>query len=224
MLYRAKTEVVGKRLDVNELHARISKHIKQHLPVRVTKRRDTNQTPGVVYMGGMYHADYDHRGWSRYIEIVLSYHTLDDKIKITDYRWRRMCNLFADTMLHELIHVRQYRSRNFKDIPGYESTAEFAKQRKDQTYYGDKDEMGAFSFNIACEMVDRFGLDYRSAMDYMDSNEAKKHKRTSWHRYLHAFDWNHNHKIIRKMKKKVRNQLENAYVGKPFKTTDHLTY
>jgi hypothetical protein len=120
--------------------------------------------------------------------------------------------------------MRQYRSRNFKDIPGYESTAYYHKQRVNQEYYGDRDEMGAFSFNIACDMIDRFGLDKPAIQKYMDSMQAKKHKKTTYHRYLAAFDWNHNHPKIRQMKKKIANQLDYAYVGKPFKTTNHLTY
>lgn len=224
MLYRAKASIVGQRLTVNEVHKRIAKHIKAHLPVRVTQRKDASQHQGLIYMGGMYHSEYDRKGFTRHIEIVLSYHPDDTALTVTEYRWRRLCSLFADTILHEIIHARQYRSRNFKAIPGYESTAEFAKQRRDQSYYGDKDEMGAFAFNIACEMTDRFGFNYSAIAKYMDSDQAKKHKRTSWNRYLAAFDWNHNHKIIRKMKKKVRNHLDNAYIGKPFKTTDHLTY
>ena len=84
--------------------------------------------------------------------------------------------------------------------------------------------MGAFAFNIACEMIDRFGYDKKSIQKYLDSMQSKKHKKTTYHRYLSAFDWNHNHPRIRQMKKKIMYQIDYAYVGKPFKTTNHLTY
>ena len=58
----------------------------------------------------------------------------------------------------------------------------------------------------------------------MDSNQANRHKNSYWYKYLTTFDWNHNHNIVRRMKKKIMHQLENAYYGKPFKTTDWLTY
>ena len=106
--------------------------------------------------------------------MVFSYNPLDQVIKISKSRWTKMCRLFADTVLHEIIHTRQYRARNFKDIPGYESTAYYAKDRKEQEYYGDRDEMGAFSFNIACDMIDRFGNDRKVIQKYMDSMQAKK--------------------------------------------------
>jgi len=225
MLYSIGREFVGKKIAVKELQKLLSTHIKSRLPVKVVrKQNDHKQKPGLVYMGGTYYSDYDKHGYTRSIEIVLSYHPLDDKIKITEYRWTRLCQLFADTILHEVIHMRQYRSRNFKEIPGYESTAYYHKQRVDQEYYGHRDEMGAFSFNIACDMIERFGNDRTTIQKYMDSMQAKKHKKTTYHRYLAAFDWNHNHNIVRRMKKKILHQLDYAAVGKPFKTSNHLTY
>jgi len=225
MLYSAGKDIVGKKIAVKELQKQLSTHIKAHLPVKVVrKQNDHTQKRGLIYMGGTYYSEYDSNSYTRFIEIVLCYHPLDSVIKLTEYRWVRLCQLFADTILHEVIHMRQYRSRNFKAIPGYESTAYLHKQRVTQEYYGDRDEMGAFSFNIACDMIDRFGYDSSAIWKYMDSMQAKKHKRTTYHRYLAAFDWNHNHPKIRQMKRKIMNQLEYAYVGKPFKTTNHLTY
>jgi len=225
MLYSAGRDVVGKRMAVKDLQKILSRHIKSHLPVRVVRRQnDYTQQRGCIYLGGTYYADYDSNQTSRFIEILLCYHPLDEKIRLTEYRWTRLCQLFSDTILHEIIHMRQYRSRNFKCIPGYESTAHYRKQRMDQEYYGHRDEMGAFSFNIACELVDRFGHEPQSIKRYMDSMQSKRHKKTSYHKFLKAFDWDHDHARVKKMKKKIIKQLEYAAIGRPFKTTTHLTY
>lgn len=223
MLYKAGASIVGKKLTIAEIHKILSTHIKAHLPVRVKYKEDPGQEPGLIYMGGTYYSDYDRTG-KRQIEVVLSYCLFDEYLTITRSRWTRLCGLFADTILHEVIHMRQYRTRKFKSIPGYESTAHLAKQRRDQEYYGDKDEMGAFAFNIACELVDKFGYKPTEIWNYLDSNRAKRNKRSTYLRYLKAFDFNHDHKIIRKIKRKIMNQLPYACHGKPFKTTDHLTY
>lgn len=225
MLYNAGKDIVGKKLPIKDVQKSISAHIKANLPVKVVrKQNDSTQKPGMIYMGGTYYSDYDKSQTSRFIEIVLSYHPDDEKLKITEYRWARLCELFADTILHEVIHMRQYRSRNFKSIPGYESTAYYHKQRVTQEYYGDRDEMGAFAFNIACDMIDRFGNDKSAVQKYMDSMQAKRQKKSSYYRYLSAFDWNHNHPRIRQMKKKIIRNLDYAEAGKPFKTTNYLTY
>ena len=223
MLYSARAKVVNKKLTVDKIHAILRKHVKSHLPIRVKLDRDANNDAGIIYVGGLYDSIKDRKG-SRAIELVLSYNPNDSHIKLTSYRWTRMCWLFADTILHEIIHMRQYRARSFKPIPGYQSTAQYAKERKEQEYYGDKDEIGAFSFNIACELYDRFGNDYGQAVKYMNSDEAKRHKRTTYYRYLKTFDFNHNHPIIKTVKKRIKFYLPYAPYGKPFVTTDHLTY
>jgi len=225
MLYTAGRDIVGQKMPVGVLQKKLSSHIKSHLPVKVVRvQQDRKHNPKLVYMGGTYYSDRDQAGYARFMEIVLSYHPSTEQIKMTDYRWRRLCSLFADTILHEMIHMRQYRSRNFKCIPGYESTAHYHKQRIDQEYYGHRDEMGAFSFNIACDMLDRFGYDAVEIRRYMDSMQAKRHKSTSYYKFLNAFDWDHDHIKVRQMKQKILKQLEYSAIGRPFKTTTHLTY
>ena len=221
--YSLKSEIVGRNLAPNTLHRVISRHVKSQLPVKIKKCIDPKIQRGLIYTGGVYYSDRDKKGKTA-IEVNYSYHPLDDKIKVTDYRFKRMAMRFADVVLHEMIHMRQFRSRNFKNIPGYQSTAELSKERKAQEYYGDRDEMGAFAFNTACELIDRFGYNPYAIKAYMDSNDARRHANSWWYDYLKYFNFDHNHPIIRRMKKKILRQLENAYLGKPFKTTDHLTW
>ena len=223
MLYELKPYVVGHRLAIKDLQKLLSAHIKWHLPIKVTLKRDPSHEKGLVYIGGAYYSGNDIEN-RRHVEITFSHKDTDATIKLSDSRWDRMCRLFADTILHEIIHIRQYRTRAFKDIPGYESTAYYAKDRKEQEYYGHKDEMGAFSFNIACELYDKFGNDFDAAKKYLDSNLAKRAKKSSYHKYLKVFEWNHNHPVIRSMKKKIIRNLPYAQIGKPFRTTNHLTY
>ena len=73
-------------------------------------------------------------------------------------------------------------------------------------------------------MIDKFGYDPKAIKRYMDSMQAKRHKRTTYSKFLSAFDWNHDHARVQQMKHKILRQLEYAQIGKPFKTTTHLTY
>jgi len=223
MMYELKPFVVGKRLAVRALQKLLSDHLKYYLPIRVRMDHDSTHEKGLVYIGGAYYSYHDQEE-HRQIEIVFSYKSKDATLVLSDHRWGRMCKLFADTILHEVVHMRQYRTRNFKDIPGYLSTAYYARDRREQEYYGHKDEMGAFAFNIACELNDKFGNDFDAAKHYLDSNLSKRAKKSCWHKYMKTFDWNHNHPVIRSMKKKIIRNLPYAQIGKPFKTPDYLTY
>jgi hypothetical protein len=223
MFYSLNGEIVGKELSPSQIQKRITRHVKAHLPIKIKKCIHAPTTKGYIFMGGVYYSDKDAKSTPA-IEVNFNYNPTDKKLKLTQYRWKRMAVRFADVMLHEMIHMRQFRARNFKSLPGYQSTAELAKERKEQEYYGDRDEMGAFAFNTACELIDRFGYDPNRIGKYMDSNECKRHKHTWWYYYLKTFGFDHSHPIIRRMKNLIMRQLENAYVGKPFKTTNHLTY
>jgi hypothetical protein len=224
MLYSLKPEIVDKRLPIGDIIRKISKHIKAHLPVKVVSNRYKPVKPGEVWIGGAYYSDLDSSGKKRFIEIGLSFPTDTQTMKTSSYRWERICTLFADTVLHEIIHTRQYRARNFKDIPGFESTAYYAKDRREQEYYGHRDEMGAHSFNLAQDMIDKFGLDTRAIKEYLDSPVPKRVRPNGWGRFMKAFEYDHNHPKVCQMKRKIMTQLEYAQAGKPFKTTNYLTY
>lgn len=219
--YSLHKDIVGKTLTPDQIQTKIRRHVKPLAPIKIVKNVTSKNKIGYVYMGGLYHSEHD-RQHKKAVEVNFHYHTNQTTIKITDYRWKRMSLRFADIALHEIIHQRQFRARNFKSIPGYQSTAHLTKERKAQEYFGDTDEMGAFAFNIACEMIDNFGYDPTAIKRHLDS--AKRKNNSWWYSYLKTFKFNHDHKIIIRMKNLIMRQLENAYIGKPFKTTNHLTY
>jgi hypothetical protein len=224
MLYKLKSEFVGRRVAIDEISSKISKHLKKHLPIRVTSERFKEAKGNEIWIGGMYHSDYDRKGYSRFIEVQLAFPPDIESMKLSLYRWQRICVVFSDIMLHEIIHTRQFRARNFKPIPMYQSTAQYAKDRKQQEYYGDRDEMGAHAFNLACDMIDMFGWDPKGIAEYLDKNQPNRKRKTMWQRFLAAFNNNHDHPKVRQMKLKIMRQLEYAYAGKPFRTNNHLTY
>lgn len=224
MLYSLKPEIVDKRLPIGQIIRQLSKHIKAHLPIKVVSYRHKPVKPGEIWIGGAYYSDDDKQGKKRFIEVELAFPTVTATMKTSSYRWERICKLFADTILHEIIHIRQYRARNFKDLPGFESTAYYAKDRAWQEYYGHRDEMGAHSFNLAQDMIDKFGFDPNAIREYLDSTVPKRVCPNGWGRFMKSFEYDHDHPKVHQMKHKIMTQLENASHGKPFKTSNYLTY
>ena len=224
MLYKLKSEIVGQRLTVGEISKLLSQHIKQHIPINVKRSRLAPVGKKEIWIGGAYYSDLDRLKRKRFIEVEFAYPINTSTIQISNYRWERMCQLFADTVLHEIIHTRQYRARKFKAIPGYESTAYYARTRKEQEYYGHRDEMGAHSFNLAQDMIDKFGWNLKAIKIYLDSKVSKRARLNGWGNFMKAFEYDHDHPKVCQMKRKIMTQLENAYYGKPFKTSDHLTH
>jgi hypothetical protein len=222
ILWKLRPEVVDVTLKVKNLHSILAKHIRQHLPVRVSKYVDPKVDPGWIYIGGSYYSEYDKK-FHKCIEINFNYNTYEKQLCLSRTRFRRLCYTFADTLLHELIHMRQYRRRKFKDLPDYESTAELITQRAEQSYLGCTDEIDAYAFNMACELMDRFSSNQKMASEYLSTKHRKgRLKSNTLRMYLKAFDYNHNHRIIKHLKKRTIMYLPKAELGRPYLTKDWI--
>lgn len=216
-------KIVGQELTNSQFHSIISKHIRSQLPVKVIKRSDVKVDFGYVYTGGLYYSDND-RARKTCIEIVFVYNPIIGSVCITAQRFRRMCALFADTILHELMHMRQYRSRKFKELPDYASTAEKTEQREEQEYLGNPDEIDAYGFNIACELMDKFGGSEKKVIRYLNEDQKGRRRRHNcWRMYLKAFNHDHDHPIIKRVKKKVMRYIPYAELGRPYRSKDWIS-
>jgi hypothetical protein len=223
IMYLAKDRVVDQQVTAAEFHNIITKHVKSYLPIRTRKYQDPLVESSRVYIGGMYYSQYDFDK-QKSIELCLAYNPKDRQIKMNLNRFKKFCSNFADTILHEVIHMSQYRKRRFKSLPGYSSTAESTKQRIEQEYLGEDDEIDAYSFNIACELHDKFNGDNRLIIDYLNEDQKGKRRRhNSWRMYLKAFNYDHNHPILRKVKKRVAYYLPKSHsYGRPIHPKDWI--
>lgn len=215
-------EITDQNIEIKKFHAKLYNHIKKQLPIKVIKSRELKVAENRIWVGGFYHSERD-RIKLQCIEIVLIYNLFQDEINIPKHVFYNVCRSLADTILHEIMHMRQYRRRKFKDIPEYSSTASRKEKKQEQQYLGNSDEIDAYSFNIACELLDKFRNNTESVINYLNENQkGKRRKHNCWRMYLKAFDHNHNHPIIHRVKKKVIRYLPHALNGKPYKNKDWI--
>ena len=224
LIHTLAPEIVKQPLTVGQFHKKITTLLKKHLPVRVRKEFSPKVDQGFVYVGGCYHSAYD-ADYKKCIEVLFQYRTDEKVINLTSKRFAGMCTTIADTMLHEIIHMRQFRRRNFKQLPDYASNAEKSELREEQEYLGCSDEIDAYGFNIACELMNKFGKNNIQVVNYLNENQkSKKRRHNSWRMYLKAFEHDHNHPIIQRVKKKVVRYLPAAEVGKPYRNKDWINW
>lgn len=223
ILWQIYPEIIDKKLTQDKIHAILAKHIKKNLPVRVSKKTDPTVESGWIYIGGTYYSDWDEE-CKKCIEVVFVYNPSDNHILLTKQKFQKMSKTFADVVLHELIHMRQYRRREFKVLPDYESHADLDELRQEQSYFGCTDEIDAYSFNIACELLDKFKNNSESVIEYLGKNHRKGRLQShSLRLYLKAFEYDHNHLIIKRLKKRIIRYLPNAQIGKPYRTADWIS-
>jgi hypothetical protein len=224
MLWQIHPEVVDKTLTPAQFKSIVAKHIKTWLPVKVSLKSDPIVDLGWIYTGGTYYSDWDADN-RKCIEVVFVYNPFESHVNIDQKKFKKMCNTFSDVVLHELIHMRQYRRRDFKVLPDYESNAEMSELRQEQSYLGCTDEIDAYSFNIACELLDKLGNDRNAVIEYLGKTHKKRKLRShSLRFYLKAFEYNHSHPIIKRLIKRIIRYLPNAELGKPFRTADWINH
>lgn len=224
VVYTLASEIVNQSLTVEQFHKKVTKLLKNHLPVRVRRSYNKKVDPGFVFVGGTYYSAYDEDN-EKCIEIVFEYRTDQKILTLSNKRFASICMNIADTLLHEIIHMRQYRRRDFKYLPDYASNAEKTERRQEQEYLGCSDEIDAYGFNIACELMDKFNRDKVLVINYLNENQkSKKRRHNSWRMYLKAFEHDHNHPILQRVKKKVVRYLTAAEVGKPYRNKDWINW
>jgi len=209
-------------LSTTKFHSILRNHIQKSFPIKIKKLKDSKVNTDLVWIGGTYYSELD-KTKKNSIELVIVYNTLD-KINIPARRYHRTCISLANTVMHELIHMRQYRRRKFKVLPDYASNADKTEQREEQSYLGNSDEIDAYSYNIACELMDKFKYDTVKVINYLNEDQKKmQRKHNSWRMYLKAFNHDHEHVIIKRVKKKVVRYLPYAISGKPYKNKDWIS-
>ena len=224
LLYSSGHRVIDQSLSIDQFHNRLVYQIKKHLPIKFRKTKNPKVINGWVWVGGAYYSDKDEEG-DRSIEIDFCYNSNQQNITITRKRFSRVCMGFADTILHELIHMRQHRRRQWKSTPDFPSTANRAKQREAQEYLGCRDEVDAYAFNIACELHDKFNGNQKHVFRYLDQDhKGANRKHNCYIMYLNAFGHDHNHPIIKQVKKKVASYWPMAKVGKPYRNSEWINH
>jgi hypothetical protein len=216
--------VIPGPLPVMDFHKRVIDCLKKHIPIRVSKKFVPNALKaGQVAISGYYHLDHDAAG-NKPIELIFFYHSQDDHIKLNRKRINNIGALAADTILHEIIHMSQFRKKNFLVCSEYRSYARRVKTREAQEYLGKFDEIDAYAFNIVDELADRFGTDRSRIVAYINSDQRYRRQRNnSWLIYIRAFEHDHNHPVIRRLKKRVVKYLDRIHTGRPYDVNPWLT-
>jgi len=222
MVRLIKADIVDQILTIEQFHNKLNNHIKYWMPIRSRKTREPQVPISYVFVGGMYHTEYD-LNRQKSIEVSFAYNLNDQTVCFTSRRFNRLSERIADVILHEVIHMRQARKRKFKELPGYSSTAESTKKRVEQEYLGDPDEIDAYAFNMACELKDKFGNNMQNIVNYLnEEQQGRRRAYDTWRTYLKAFDYDQNHRIIKRIKKRSIYYLSRSQVSKPFQPKDWI--
>lgn len=215
--------LLGNKISAVGVHSIIKNKLKSLAPFKIKKTYTYKVDPGIPYVGGSYYSYLDQE-YDNCIEICFYYFDKDTQIQFNRKQLHDTATLIADTVLHEIMHMRQYRRREFKSLPDYNSKAYRSDIRKEQAYLGNTDELDAYAFNIACELHEKFKGNTCKIVNYLNKPLKRTRHKNTWKIYLKAFEYDHNHLIIKRLKKKVVGYLPAAAIGKPYKSNDWINW
>ena len=184
---------------VTDLTALFRKHV--NIPrVRLFTHRHAGVDFDTVSIGGHHDSDEDS------IDIHVIYHPDQQHIDMATLDWPRLSLDLAECIGHELVH-RAQQQRKRKPSTRYRSQDTDAQKRHDQEYLGSAEEIEAYGYSIAAELVvkhNTFTLDpvalnqivmysvYVNTFDTDESIVLKLHKQIS--KYLRRLEVDYNDK------------------------------
>jgi len=219
-----KRHILTKKMPFKKFFQKFSYQIKKFARVKITVNYDNKIDKDVIFVGGSYDSELDQDNKIS-ISIDLYYNKKFKTVDLSEISYFNFCVTVADVLIHEIIHMRQHRKRNYKNVRAYYSQARSEKKRDIQNYLGHKDEIEAYSFNIACELIDKFKEDEAKVKTFLNGGiRIKTNKMACFRQYVNAFDKDWNHPVMVSLKKQIISNIPKAQIGKPFRNNYWIWY
>lgn len=194
-----RKELVGIPKSVSEISAIIGDIIATNFRTDVLHADAQEVDVGDINVSATYDPDLDSMD-RPCIELILVYSTLDSYLLMDDDLFDAITRRVCDSLSHEQIHQQQHRAR-FWESWDYDTDDV-------EEYLGNKDEIDAYSHNIANELLDY--TDYQNALTLLQTPSiiTLEHSVNLWV-YLRTFG-SVDHPVVKRLLKKIVRRLPNV--------------
>ncbi|HET8688379.1 MAG TPA: hypothetical protein VFM18_17350 [Methanosarcina sp.] len=157
--------------------------------LRFYTKKDARIAKHNILIGGEY-VPHDDEDDEPCIHIHLTYSTKDKIISIDKVDWGTLGFHIANVITHEYIHRYHISKRNFKFGRSYKNDKISKFETTMQDYLGCQDEIIAYGFNCAAEIV-VYNLSFENTKTYI----------------LYRKHFNEDHQVLKKLKKQTTQYL-----------------
>lgn len=192
-----KKQIVNNSVTFDQLYIIISKHLKIVYPLLTVKQVKVSACPDTISIGGCYYPTSDQNG-KKCIQLIFQKNPINDTFVLTGKMFKCVMYLIADTIMHEIIHMYQYRKRKFLPLSHCKMYAVSNLIGKQQQYYGQHDEMYAHAFNVLYEVLDKTR---KELSEFNILNSKILNKSSTYRTYVETFGTAHT--ILTILKSKV---------------------
>ena len=184
--------------------------VEKHFPIASVKIvRNAELSEGELTIGAHYDPEKDEEGETAvFITIVFSKEGPESFTWNSDSK-KYFLNKLKDALKHELLHMKQYRDRDFHaGNDGYDDSD------MEHEYMSRPDEIEAYAMNIGDEFIRKVGKD--GAIDLLRmakktaqfKNELDEFLSPDLMAYFALFNWDTNHPVIKRLIKKIYQHIQ----------------
>lgn len=199
-------DVRNKFIPVDEMINLLAFYVSTNYRVNVSHAMSVKAPANSLIVSGDYDYEADEEGKVP-INLVFITHTLDKVLLWDEDDLKFIAKQIADTLIHELVHMKQTRDRNFEPVVIVDNLPD-DDEEVNRMYLSQADEIDAYAYNIASELND-------------EDNEGNIKKYLScpsltpmdvsinlWN-YMQVFEKNLNNATLKRLMKKVYKHCHN---------------
>jgi hypothetical protein len=200
-------DVVNQFHSVDDLMQLYGGFIGKRFNVDIKHAEATQVDQNDIELQGFYDGGLDEVG-DIPIEIYLVTNPMQDVMIIDQETFESITRKISDTLSHEVIHMQQYRARDFLEVDRVIYVDDEDEEDENRYYLSSPDEINAYAYNIANELLDRHDLPaIKEKLEKL--TEIKIEDSVNLWAYVQAFSKDSDHPVLKRLIKKVYKSLNN---------------
>lgn len=211
ILDEIKPSIINRFYSVDELVQDLGLFIGRKFNIDVKHAEASQVDQNDIDFNGFYDGGLDEVGDTA-IEIYLITNPMQDVMILDESQFDIIARRIADTISHEVIHMSQYRARDFLEVErwefvSYEDEDEYDEEEENRWYLSCPDEINAYAYNIANELLDRHDLP--KVMEKLNNiKEISIEDSINLWAYVNTFYKDTNHPVMKRLIKRVYKTIQ----------------
>lgn len=199
-------DLKNKFIPVEEMINLLAFYVSKNYRVNVSHAMSMKAPSNSLIVSGEYDYESDEDGKVP-INLVFITHTVDRVLLWDDDDLKFISKQIADTLIHELVHMKQTRDRNFEPIIVADNLSN-DENEVNRLYLSQTDEVDAYAYNIASELTDEDNTENFNKYLNCPSLTPMDASINLWN-YMQVFEKNLNNQTLKRLMKKVYKHCNN---------------
>lgn len=199
-------DLKNKFVPVEEMVDLLAFYVSNRYKVNVSHATSMKSPSNSMIISGEYDSESDEEGRVP-INLIFITHTTDKILVWDEETFEFVSKQIADTLIHELVHMKQTRDRNFEPVIIIEDLPN-DEEEINRLYLKQSDEIDAYAYNIASELDEEENQEIIKKYLSCPSLTPMDISINLWN-YMQVFEKNLQDKTLKRLMKKVYKRYHN---------------